>query len=145
MEQVNVHYNYRSQWASALRFCLFAIMPLGGLMHYLALRVWLAIAFSPIVLFSASLSFAQLSSSLTEYELSETKIKKILLGRVVGVLRYDSIQKVRLRENRWCYVKGDRQTFFFVPKMDGYQECVEFIGAKLKETHSPDTIDVKFT
>ena len=142
---MNVHYSIRSQWVSALRFCLFAIMPLGGLLHYLALRVWLAFIFSPIVLFSASLSFAQLSSSLTEYELSDTKIKKIVLGRVVGVLRYDSIQKVRFRENRWCYVKGKHQTFFFVPKMDGYEECVEFIGVKLKETHNIETMDAKFS
>lgn len=145
MVNVNVHYSNRAQWISALRFCLFAIMPLGGLVHYLALRVWLAIIFSPIVLFSASLSFAQLSSSLTEYELSDTKIKKIVLGRVVGVLRYDAIQKVRFRENRWCYVKGKNQTFFFVPKMDGYEECVQLIGDKLKETHDVEAIDAKFS
>ena len=145
MKKVNVHYSIRSQWGSALRFCIFAIMPLGGLAHYLALRVWLAIIFSPIVLFSASLSFAQLGSSLTEYELSDTKIKKIVLGRVVGVLRYDAIEKVRFRENKWCYIKGKRQTFFFVPKMNGYEECVEFIGAKLRETDRVDTIDAQFS
>ncbi len=120
-------------------------MPIGGLAHYLALRMWLAFIFSPIVLFSASLSFAQLGSSLTEYELSDTKIKKIVLGRVVGVLRYDAIQKVRFRENRWCYVKGGKQTFFFVPKMTGYEECVELIGAKLKSTYDLESIDAKFS
>jgi hypothetical protein len=124
---------------------MFAIAPVGGLVHYLAFRFWLAIIFSPIVLFSASLSVAQLGSSLTEYELSDTKIKKIVLGRVVGVLRYDAIEKVRFRENRWCYIKGRKQTFFFVPKMNGYEECVEFIGAKMKSTEFSDTIDAKFS
>ena len=144
MKFVNVHYSIRSQWASAVRFCLFAIAPIGGLAHYLALRFWLAVIFSPIVLFSVSLSIAQLGSSLTEYELSDTKIKKMVLGRVVGVLRYDAIEKVRFRENRWCYVKGQKQTFFFVPKMSGYDECVEFIGEKLRSTGFSDKIDTKF-
>ncbi len=145
MINMNVHYSNRAQWISVIRFCVFAVMPLGGLVHYLALRVWLAIIFSPIVLFSASLSFAQLSSSLTEYELSDSKIKKIVLGRVVGVMRYDAIQKVRFRENRWCYVKGKHQTFFFVPKMDGYEECVKLISNKLKDTHDVEPIDAKFS
>lgn len=139
---VNVHYNLRSQWISALKFCVFAIMPLGGLFHYLALRVWLAIIFSPIVLFSASLSLSQLGASLTEYELSDTKIKKVVLGRVVGTMRYDDIEKVRYRENKWCYVKGNNQTFFFLPKMSGYEECLDFLGHKLgaKQPEPPTDI-----
>jgi len=132
MRFVNVHYSPRLQWVSAFKFCLFAIMPLGGLFHYLALRVWLAVIFSPIVLFSASLSLSQLGASLTEYELSESRIRKLVLGRVVGVMRYDDIEKVKYRENKWCYVKGNNQTFFFVPKMNGYEECLDFLGHKLK-------------
>ncbi|MBS1703022.1 MAG: hypothetical protein JST12_15255 [Armatimonadetes bacterium] len=128
---MNVHYSIRSQWVSALRFCVFAIMPMGGLVHYLALRVWLAFAFSPIVLFSASLSLSQLGASLTEYQFSETKIKKIVLGRTVGVIRYDDIEKVKLRTDKWCYVKGNHQTFFLLPKMNGYDECIRLLGEKL--------------
>lgn len=112
-------------------------MPVGGLVHYLALRMWLAMIFSPIVLFSASLSLSQLGASLTEYELSETKIKKVVLGRTVGVLKYNEIDKVKYRPNKWCYVKGKNQTFFFLPSMDGYDECLNFIGHKLKVPDMP--------
>lgn len=139
MGLVNVRHNNRSQWISAICFCVFAIMPLGGLIHYLALRVWLAVAFSPIVLFSASLSLAQLGSSLTEYELSETAIRKKVLGRVVGVINYDAIEKVQCRTNRWCYIKGQKQTFFFVPKMMGYEESINLISSKLKSLNEYDS------
>lgn len=133
---VNVYYSIRSQWVSALRFCVFAIMPISGLIHYLALRVWLAFIFSPVVLFTASLSLSQLGASLTEYELSETKIKKLMMGRVVGTIKYNEIEKVRIRQDRWCYVKGKGQTYFFMPKMQGYDECIDYLSEKLGERES---------
>jgi hypothetical protein len=44
-----------------------------------------------------------------------------------------------MRENKWCYVKGQRQTFFFVPKMTGYEESIELIGEKLRSMKNIET------
>ncbi len=106
-------------------------MPLGGLIHYFALRLWLALALSPVVLFSASLSLSQLGSSLTEYELSESRIKKTVMGRTVGVMKYTEIEKVKIRTSKWCCVKDGKQTFFFTPSMTGYDECLDYLTKKL--------------
>ena len=132
MGDVNVHSSIRAQWISAIRFCFFAIMPVGGLLHIFAVRLWVALAFSPIVLFTASLSLSNLGSSLSEYELSDSHIKKVVLGKVGGVLPYDEVEKVNFRKDRWCYVKGNKQTFFFTPDMEGFDECMAYLGDRLK-------------
>lgn len=106
-------------------------MPIGGLLHYQNCPSPLACVCIPLLLFSASLSLAQLGGSLTEFEFGDTGIRKILFGRVIGYLPYNEIEKAHLRQNMWCFIKGGKQKFFLVPKMNGYEECVQLLGEKL--------------